>query len=229
MKYISVWIKKTSLWSNEICTCATMPWFLLVVLGTFMSVVFGVHAMDLPDIHWNSSNPTFNTSNKDHIITVNMYDDIDFVCPHYKPGTAAESDPSMHEYYIIYNVSKQEYENCHIREHTLSRRSKSIVINCSQPESLRPKNYKMVFEKFNPFGSFQFEEGESYYYITTSTGTKEGMSNTHLGACWNNSMKLTITVLPVTTTTTLVDSGHLAIPSLVLYAICSFLHTLYHL
>ncbi len=34
-----------------------------------------------------------------------MYDDIDFVCPHYKPGTAAESDDAMHEYYIIYNVS----------------------------------------------------------------------------------------------------------------------------
>ncbi len=44
----------------------------------------------------------FKTSNNDHIITVNMYDDIDFVCPHYTPGTAAES---MHEYYIIYSVS----------------------------------------------------------------------------------------------------------------------------
>jgi hypothetical protein len=43
----------------------------------------------------------FKTSNNDHIVEVNIGDTIDFVCPHYNPGT----DIRHMEYYTIYLVS----------------------------------------------------------------------------------------------------------------------------
>jgi len=43
----------------------------------------------------------FKTSNLEHIIEVRLYDEIDFVCPHFHTTT----DPSAYEYYIIHMVS----------------------------------------------------------------------------------------------------------------------------
>lgn len=41
-----------------------------------------------------------------------------------------------------------------------------------------------------------------HHLTATSIGTAEGMDNSHLGACWYHNMKLTLRVLPLTTTTT---------------------------
>jgi len=43
---------------------------------------------------------SFKTSKNDHIIEVQLYDDIDFICPHYP----AESSTPASEYYTIYMV-----------------------------------------------------------------------------------------------------------------------------
>ena len=67
--------------------------------------------------------------------------------------------------HLSFQVSKTEYENCNIGERTLRNR-RSMVINCSQPESDRVRKYTLIFEKFSAFGGFQFEEGMSYYYIS---------------------------------------------------------------
>jgi len=42
----------------------------------------------------------FKTSKNDHIIEVQLYDDIDFICPYYP----AESSASASEFYTIYMV-----------------------------------------------------------------------------------------------------------------------------
>ena len=42
----------------------------------------------------------FKTSNLEHIIEVRLYDEIDFVCPHFHSST----DPTAYEYYIIHQV-----------------------------------------------------------------------------------------------------------------------------
>ena len=42
----------------------------------------------------------FKTSNLEHIIEVRLYDEIDFVCPHFHSST----DPTSYEYYIIHQV-----------------------------------------------------------------------------------------------------------------------------
>ena len=45
----------------------------------------------------------FKTSNNDHVVEVNLYDDIDFVCPHVPARNATDS--SAYEYYLIHQVS----------------------------------------------------------------------------------------------------------------------------
>ena len=45
----------------------------------------------------------FKASNNDHIVEVNINDEIDFVCP-YSDGIQYE-DPNKHEFYIVYQVS----------------------------------------------------------------------------------------------------------------------------
>jgi len=45
----------------------------------------------------------FKTSKNDHIIEVQLYDDIDFVCPYYPAESSASASAS--EYYTIYMVS----------------------------------------------------------------------------------------------------------------------------
>ena len=53
-------------------------------------------------IHWNRANPMFRLDNTDHIVDVNNgnlpweYDQVNLVCPVYKPGT----DEKMQEKYI---------------------------------------------------------------------------------------------------------------------------------
>ena len=44
---------------------------------------------------------SFKTSKNDHVIEVQLYDDIDFVCPYYPEESSATSTP---EYYTIYMV-----------------------------------------------------------------------------------------------------------------------------
>jgi len=47
---------------------------------------------------------SFKTSKNDHIIEVQLYDDIDFVCPYYPAKSSSSSTP---EYYTIYMVGSR--------------------------------------------------------------------------------------------------------------------------
>ena len=81
-------------------------------------------------IHWNTSNPIFRIDNTDHIVDVNQgnlpweYDQVNIVCPLYSRGTRSS------ERYIIYNVSKEEYESCRITHN-----DPRIVAVCDKPEN----------------------------------------------------------------------------------------------
>lgn len=51
----------------------------------------------------------FKLSRNDHVIEVQLYDDIDVVCPLYPAATAVTADdkPMSHfEYYVIYRVKR---------------------------------------------------------------------------------------------------------------------------
>ena len=104
-----------------------------------------IQATRYHSIHWNTSNPIFRIDNTDHIIDVNSgnspfeWDQAHIICPMYKPGT----DSRSHEKYIIYNVSKEEYETCRIAQP-----SPKVVAVCDRPTELR--YFTITFRSFTP-------------------------------------------------------------------------------
>ncbi|CAG2188502.1 EFNB [Mytilus edulis] len=154
----------------------------------------------LPPLYWNNSNPLFSTTS-DNKITVNLFDSIDVYCPYYPPM----SDNSTWEYYVIYLVSKAEYDQC-----TVFDPSKSLmIINCSNPT----KSDVFFTIWIDPFQGFpntpDFSSGNTYYMISSSTGKPGGLSNQYqdIGACHTKNMKLKIDICCSSTNNNTQDSS----------------------
>ena len=88
--------------------------FALLHLATTTSSNTKIHT-----IHWNASNPIFRASSPEsNVIDINggnhpwEYDQVNIVCPVYKAGTP----DAAKEQYIIYSVTKQEYDSCRITQ-----------------------------------------------------------------------------------------------------------------
>ncbi|CAG0923923.1 unnamed protein product [Notodromas monacha] len=94
----------------------------------------------------------FRIDNTDHIIDVNRgnipyeYDQVNLVCPSYSPSTPEEEA----EKYIIYNVSKEEYDTCRITNPN----PRIIAVSTSSREDLhrriggrcKTSNMRIVFK-----------------------------------------------------------------------------------
>lgn len=103
----------------------------------------------------------FRIDNTDHIIDVNKgnvqfeYDQVNIICPVYPPGTYDEDA----EKYIIYNVSKEEYETCRI-----TNPNPRIIAICDKPYKLM--YFTITFRPFTPQpGGLEFLPGKDYYFI----------------------------------------------------------------
>ncbi|ELU12166.1 hypothetical protein CAPTEDRAFT_225002 [Capitella teleta] len=146
----------------------------------------------------------FKASNNDHVIEVNLYDDIDFVCPHFEDDDSGNYE----EYYLIHQVSKREYDDCNL----YSPDTAIMIVNCSSPG--KKKRFTILFEPFQSIPNVpEYHPGGRYYFISTSTGGREGIANPHQGACVYKNMKLTIQVCCESTTPPPPANSTLAIPS----------------
>lgn len=139
-------------------------------------------------IHWNSTNPIFRIDNTDNIIDVNRnnmkfeYDQVNLICPVYSPGTR---DEEM-EKYIIYNVSKDEYETCRI-----TNPNPRIIAVCDKPYKLM--YFTITFRPFTPQpGGLEFLPGHDYYFISTSTS--DDLHRRIGGRCSTHNMKIVFKV-----------------------------------
>ena len=72
------------------------------------------------EVHWNSSNPIFRIDNTDNVFDINKgnapweHDQVNIMCPYYEPNV--QNDPNVEkEKYIIYIVSKEEFDTCRIQ------------------------------------------------------------------------------------------------------------------
>lgn len=135
-------------------------------------------------IHWNTSNPIFRIDNTDHIVDVNQgnlpweYDQVNIVCPQYSRGTR----PAGSERYIIYNVSKEEYESCRIT-HSEPR----VVAVCDKPETQLQTT--ITFRSFSPTPrGLEFRPGQDYYFISTSS--RGDLHRRVGGSCSTHNMKV---------------------------------------
>lgn len=77
------------------------------------------------------------------------------ICPVYEPGTFDNET----EKYIIYNVSKVEYETCRI-----TNANPRIIAICDKPQKLM--YFTITFRPFSPQpGGLEFQPGNDYYFI----------------------------------------------------------------
>lgn len=155
---------------------------ILVVLASFDTVTSAGNGMH--NIHWNSSNPLFRNRRDDTVIRVNggnhpwEYDQVNIVCPFYKPGTKE----AFQEKYIVYSVSKEEYESCRITQP-----NPRIIAVCDRPHELM--YFTITFRSFTPTpGGLEFRPGQSYYFISTSS--KNDIHRRVGGGCSTQNMKI---------------------------------------
>ncbi|XP_049806342.1 ephrin-B1 [Schistocerca nitens] len=139
-------------------------------------------------VHWNTTNPIFRIDNTDHIIDVNKgnipfeYDQVNIICPVYMPGTHEEDA----EKYIIYNVSKEEYDTCRI-----TNPNPRIIAICDKPYKLM--YFTITFRSFTPQpGGLEFQPGQDYYFISTSS--KDDLHRRIGGRCSSHNMKVVFKV-----------------------------------
>lgn len=159
-------------------------------------------------IHWNSSNSIFLLDNTDNVIDVNRgnlkfeYDQANLICPVYTPPTKEEDI----EKYIIYNVSKDEYETCRI-----TNPSPRIIAVCDKPFKLM--YFTITFRPFTPQpGGLEFLPGHDYYFISTST--RDDLHRRIGGRCTSHNMKIVFKVWnPQETTSTQSTSPAAARPA----------------
>jgi len=146
-------------------------------------------------VHWEKSNPMFRIDNTDNVIDVNVgntrweYDQANFVCPRAKKKSAGEEDEEA-EKYIIYNVSKEEYDSCMVTQP-----SSRIVATCTGGGSNSALYFTITFRSFTPTpGNLEFHPGKDYYFITTSVpGNLHGKFG---GRCTSHNMKVIFKVAP---------------------------------
>ncbi|KAJ1362581.1 hypothetical protein KIN20_022183 [Parelaphostrongylus tenuis] len=136
-------------------------------------------------------------------------DVMDIVCPSYDVG----ADFMETEQSIIYRVSEKDYETC-----TLSSDARELG-RCISP--MKKDKVKVSFRLLSPNPSaLDYLPGQSYYFITTSTGTSAGLYNTKGGLCSSHQLKMIIHVgdyvynhrhhkkLATTTATSIIEISH---------------------
>ncbi|KAF0295801.1 Ephrin-A5 [Amphibalanus amphitrite] len=158
-------------------------------------------------VHWNTTNPIFQISNTDHIIDVNKgnnlfeYDQVTIICPNYDEFTKEEDT----EKYIIYNVSKEEYDTCRITDP-----NPRIIAVCDKPYKLM--FFTITFRSFTPQpGGLEFRPGQDYFFISTSA--RGDMLRRIGGRCSTHNMKVVFKVCCNDTDTNHIDTPALPGPS----------------
>merc|ERR1712110_1397258 len=137
-------------------------------------------------INWNTSNPLFKEYGN-NVIEINAgtedqpwsYEQANIICPRY-----SASLPTLRaERYIIYNVTKTEFDHCQV----INPQQNKIVAVCNTPYQLT--FFTLTFRAFSPVpGAFEFHPGENYYFISTSS--KRNLYKHRGGRCATHNMRL---------------------------------------
>lgn len=87
-------------------------------------------------------------------------------------------------------VSKKEYDECRLN----NIHQKVPILKCDRPnENVK---YTLYISNFSPVpGAIEFTPGLSYYFISTSDGSINGLQNSEGGTCKTHNMKIVIKVL----------------------------------
>jgi len=159
-------------------------------------------SIKLPPLFWNSQNILFSNSVPNFLsINARIGDSIDIICP----KNEKDIDENELEYSIIYRVgSKFEFDNCLI---DLNNPETIQVFKCDKPK-VGPLKYTMFFVKYSPVPfALEFQDDKEYYFISTSSGQKDGLSDKSGGLCSNKNMKFSIKIAQEKTDDYLIDNS----------------------
>ena len=136
-------------------------WNISLIITASILIV-RLEAVKVHFVHWNSSNPLFSSSR--NVIDISSakspwdYEQANIICPFHQSGVPQ----SLTEQYVVYNVTKEEYQECKLN----SVSSAKIVTVCNTP--YQPKFITLTFRSFSPTpGAFEFHPGEKYYFMST--------------------------------------------------------------
>jgi len=167
------------------CT-SSFPITVIICLLVSLLVV-QVSPVAVHSLHWNSTNPIFRIDNTDHIVDVNSgnlpfeYDQLNIICPVAGHGRGTRGREEG-ERYIIYNVSKEEYDSCRI-----SQTDPRVVAVCDKPD--RQLQFTITFRSFSPTPrGLEFRPGQDYYFISTSS--RRDLHRRVGGSCSTHNMKV---------------------------------------
>lgn len=165
-----------------------MPWifsYLVWILPLCMGGISIVETEDRISFGWNVSNPRF-IKDKGAQLSMSLRSNLAIVCPY-----------GVNEYYKIYWVTKEIFENCFIPANV----SLEVFLVCDKPNEHR--DYEFSIREFTGvYGQKDFNIGENYYLATMSGGTERTINNTWIGACKEKNMKLNLSIIakpPATT------------------------------
>ena len=158
----------------------------------------------LPSLNWSINNKLFNdpkNTGTNYYLKLNAHlgDSIDLVCQ------KASSNNTGSEYSIIYKVSsKHEFDNCIVNQNN----PETVpILKCDKPNSPNSVKFTIYFVKFSPVpNALEFEEDKEYYFLSTSSGSKEGLNYMSGGLCSNFNMRFSIKINSIQSASSLVPS-----------------------
>jgi hypothetical protein len=139
----------------------------------------GEISLKLSPIRWHWSNKHFKNDNY-YKIEGHFGQGIDIVCPKSK------------QYSRIYRITnKSDFEQCFVNT---TNESTIPVFEC-KPNSVT-KVFTFYFLKLSPVpNALEFKESMEYFFLSTSTGDYNGLSNERGGLCRKFNMKLSIRIV----------------------------------
>ena len=166
-------------------------WLTLLVALLFSQPPKGQAKARVFNIFWNTTNPMFRIDNTDNVIDVNRgndvfeYDQAHIICPVYPAGTR----PLDAERYIIYSVTKEEFEQCRLIDP-----DPRVIAVCNKPNRLL--YVTITFRSFTPTpGGLEFKPGKDYYFLSTSSHSD--IERRIGGRCSTNNMKMVFKIAPL--------------------------------
>ena len=100
--------------------------------------------------------------------------------------------------------SKHEFDNCIVNQNNPDT---VPILKCDKPNSPNSVKFTIYFVKFSPVpNALEFEEDKEYYFLSTSSGSKEGLNYMSGGLCSNFNMRFSIKINSIQSASSLVPS-----------------------
>ncbi|XGW26807.1 hypothetical protein V3C99_007412 [Haemonchus contortus] len=147
-----------------------MLWFSVLLVAFTYYTAMAIHGHH-HDVYWNSSNPIFEPFDNAidspgyYELVAKPLDIVRFHCPRRKAK----------EYSLIYKVSLEEFQRC------------SLGKNAELAASCDGENHVVRYTLFQD----EYQPGQ-LYFITTSSGKKDGLYDRRLGLCNEKNMRMAV-------------------------------------